>query len=173
MATRKSSNTDESKLHTKFLKKEPKMLNKEEIEQTLENYEKLVTRAQQVYNRLYTELYSKYGKHYYDMEPELFRGIESGYNMHVRLADVSENIDFGTSDDDRDGGYIGYCTFKKEFLYDDGALATYIKSETERHEEEQKRQREAAAKKRKQAAKKYEAAERALYEKLKAKYGDN
>ena len=148
------------------------MISKEEIEQTLENYEKLVTRAQHVYNRLYTELYTKYGKYHYDVEPELFRGDESGYDMHVKPADNSENIDFGTSDRDRDGDYIGYVTFKKEFLYNDEALAAYIKSETEIREEELKRQREDEAAKRKRDAEKKEAEERALYEKLKAKYGD-
>jgi len=148
------------------------MLNKEEVEQTLENYEKLVTRAQHVYNRLYTELYAKYGK-YYDMEREIFRGIDSGYDMHIKCADNPENIDFGTSDRDRDGDYIGYCTFKKEFIYDDGALTAYIKSETEEREEEQKRQREAEAAKRKREAEKKEAEERALYEKLKAKFEAN
>jgi len=148
------------------------MLSKEEVEQTLENYEKLVTRAQHVYNRLYTELYTKYGKYHYDMEHELFRGIDSGYDMHVKRADEPENIDFGTSDSDRDGDYIGYCMFKKEFLYNDEALAAYIKSETEIREEELKRQREDEAAKRKRDAEKKEAEERALYEKLKAKYGD-
>lgn len=153
--------------------KEPNMISKEEVDQTLEIYEKLVTRAQHVYNRLYTELYAKYSN-YYDMEPELFRGIESsGYTMHVKCADDSENIEFGTSDVDRYGNYIGYCSFKKEFLYNDEALTAYIKSETEKHEEELKRQREAAAEKRKRAEEKQEAAERELYEKLKAKYGDN
>ena len=152
--------------------KEPKMISKEEIDQTLETYEKLVTRAQHVYNRLYTELYSKYGRYNYDVEHELFRGIDSGYDMHVKLADNSENIDFGTSDHDRDGDYIGYVTFKKEFLYNDDALAAYIKSETETREEEEKRRRESEAAKRKRDAEKKEADERALYEKLKAKYGD-
>jgi hypothetical protein len=149
------------------------MISKEEVEQTLESYEKLVTRAQHVYNRLYTELYTKYGKYHYDMEHELFRGIESGYDMHIKRADEPENIGFGTSDSDRDGDYIGYCMFKKEFLYDDEALTAYIKSETEKNEEEQKRKREAEAEKHKRDAEKKEAEERALYEKLKAKYGDN
>lgn len=149
------------------------MVSKEEVEQTLENYEKLVTRAQHVYNRLYTELYTKYGKYHYDMEHELFRGIDSGYDMHVKRADEPENIGFGTSDSDRDGDYIGYCMFKKEFLYNDEALTAYIKSEIEKNEEEQKRKHEAEAEKRKCDAEKKEAEERALYEKLKAKYGDN
>lgn len=149
------------------------MISKEEVEQTLESYEKLVTRAQHVYNRLYTELYTKYGKYHYDMEHELFRGIESGYDMHIKRADEPENIGFGTSDSDRDGDYIGYCMFKKEFLYDDEALTAYIKSEIEKNEEEQKRKREAEAEKHKCDAEKKEAEERALYEKLKAKYGDN
>ena len=142
------------------------MLRKEEIDQTLENYEKIVTRAQHVYNRLYTELYTKYGgKYWSDAEPDLFRGIESGYDMHVKRSDKSEDIDFGTSDTDRGGDYIGYVTFKKEFLYNDEALAAYIKSETEKREEEAKR-------KRKRDVEKIEAEERALFEKLKAKYGD-
>lgn len=149
------------------------MISKEEVEQTLESYEKLVTRAQHVYNRLYTELYTKYGKYHYDMEHELFRGIESGYDMHIKRADEPENIGFGTSDSDRDGDYIGYCMFKKEFLYDDEALTAYIKSEIEKNEEEQKRKSEAEAEKHKRDAEKKEAEERALYEKLKAKYGDN
>lgn len=149
------------------------MISKEEVDQALENYEKLVTRAQHVYNRLYIELYTKYDKYYYDREPELFQGIESGYDMQVRRADKPENIEFGTSDHDRDGDYVGYCTFKKEFLYNDEALTAYIKSETEKCEEEQKRQRESEATKRKRDAEKKEAEERALYEKLKAKYGDN
>lgn len=149
------------------------MVTKEEIEQTLESYKKLVTRAQHVYNRLYTELYSKYGRNQYDAEPELFQGIESGYDLQVKPSDYPENIDFGTPDHDRDGDYIGFCTFKKEFLYDDEALAAYIKSEIEKHEEVQKRQRAAEAEKRKRAAEKKEAEERALYEKLKAKYESN
>ena len=149
------------------------MISKEEVEQTLESYEKLVTRAQHVYNRLYTELYTKYGKYHYDMEHELFRGIENGYDMHIKRADEPENIGFGTSDSDRDGDYIGYCMFKKEFLYDDEALTAYIKSEIEKNEEEQKRKRKAEAEKHKRDAEKKEAEERALYEKLKAKYGDN
>lgn len=149
------------------------MITKEEVEQTLDSYEKLVTRAQHVYNRLYTELYAKYGRNQYDMETELFQGIESGYDMHVKRADSPENIGFGTSDCDRDGDYIGFCMFKKEFLYDDEALTAYIKSEIEKHEEVQKRQRAAEAEKRKRAAEKKEAEERALYEKLKAKYEAN
>ena len=149
------------------------MISKEEVDQALENYEKLVTRAQHVYNRLYIELYTKYDKYYYDREPELFQGIESGYDMQVRRADKPENIEFGTSDHDRDGDYVGYCTFKKEFLYNDEALTAYIKSETEKCEEEQKRQRESEVAKLKRDAEKKEAEERALYEKLKAKYGDN
>lgn len=149
------------------------MISKEEVDQALENYEKLVTRAQHVYNRLYIELYTKYDKYYYDREPELFQGIESGYDMQVRRADKPDDIEFGTSDHDRDGDYVGYCTFKKEFLYNDEALTAYIKSETEKCEEEQKRQRESEVAKRKRDAEKKEAEERALYEKLKAKYGDN
>lgn len=148
------------------------MISKEEIDQTLESYDKIVTRAQHVYNRLYTELYTKYGKYHYDVDHELFRGIDSGYDMHIKRADDPEKIAFGTSDTDRDGDYIGYCAFKKEFLYNDEALTEYIKSETELREEEKKRQREAEAAKRKREAEKKEADERALYEKLKAKYGD-
>lgn len=150
------------------------MISKEEVDQTLENYEKLVTRAQHVYNRLYTELYSKYSDKYWnEAEPELFQGIESGYDMQVKRSDKLEDIDFGTSDHDRDNDYIGYCTFKKEFLYNDEALTAYIKSEIEKREEEDKRKREAEAAKRKRDAEKKEAEERALYEKLKVKYGDN
>lgn len=150
------------------------MISKEEVDQTLENYEKLVTRAQHVYNRLYTELYTKYsGKYWHEADPDLFRGIESGYDMHIKRSDKPEDIDFGTSDTDRGGDYIGYCTFKKEFLYNDEALTAYIKSETEKREEEEKRQREFEVAKRKRDAEKKEAEERALYEKLKAKYGDN
>lgn len=149
------------------------MISKEEVDQALESYEKLVTRAQHVYNRLYTELYIKYGRNQYDMEPELFQGIESGYDMQVKRSDKPEDIDFGTSDHDRDNDYIGYVTFKKEFLYNDEALTAYIKSETEKHEEVQKRQREFEAAKRKRDAEKKEAEERAEYERLKAKYGDN
>ena len=150
------------------------MISKEEVDQTLENYEKLVTRAQHVFNRLYTELYTKYSDKYWnEAEPELFQGIESGYDMHVKRSDKPEDIDFGTSDHDRDNDYIGYVTFKKEFLYNDEALTAYIKSETEKREEETKRQREYEANKRKRDAEKKEAAERAEYERLKAKYGDN
>lgn len=61
------------------------MISKEEVDQALENYEKLVTRAQHVFNRLYTELYTKYSDKYWDeAEPELFQGIESGYDMQVK-----------------------------------------------------------------------------------------
>ena len=150
------------------------MVTKEEIEQTLESYKKLVTRAQHVYNRLYTELYTKYGDKYWnEVDPELFQGIESGYDMQVKRSDKPEDIDFGTSDHDRDNDYIGYCTFKKEFLYNDEALTAYIKSEIEKREEEEKRKRESEAAKRKRDEEKKEAEEHALYEKLRAKYGDN
>ena len=150
------------------------MLSKEEVDQTLENYEKIVTRAQHVFNRLYKELYTKYSDKYWnEAEPDLFQGIESGYDMQVKRSDKPEDIDFGTSDTDRGGDYIGYVTFKREFLYNDEALTAYIKSEIEKREEEDKRKREAEAAKRKRDAEKKEAEERALFEKLKAKYGDN
>lgn len=44
------------------------MISKEEVDQALENYEKLVTRAQHVYNRLYTELYTKYSDKYWSQQ---------------------------------------------------------------------------------------------------------
>ncbi len=150
------------------------MLSKNDVDKTLEDYDKLVDRAQQVYNRLYTELYKKHAvPGFSDWScGQLFKGRDY-YNMHVRQTDRKPDyIDFGTDDTDRDGDYIGYTEFKKEFLYDDEALTKYIKEEDEKYEERARRQRERAAKERQLTKERLEAKERAEYERLKAKYGD-
>lgn len=150
------------------------MLSKADVDKTLEDYDKLVDRAQHVFNRLYTEYYKKYNiAGFSDWScGQLFRGRDN-FDMHVRQTERKPDyIDFGTSDTDRDGDYIGYTEFKKEFLYDDDALTKYIQEETAKREEELRRQRERAAHARKVAAEKEEAKERAEYERLKAKYGD-
>lgn len=146
------------------------MLTKEKVEQTFNDYGQLVSRAQEVYNRLHTELYTKFPNVYRPvMEPELFQG-DSRYTMHINRATNQELVSFGTDECDRSGDYIGYTEFKKEFLYDDDALSAYITSEIERHEEEAKRKREYDAARRKAEAEKKDADERALYERLKLKF---
>lgn len=150
------------------------MLTKNDVDKTLEDYDKLVDRAQHVYNRLYTELYKKHNvPGFSDWScGQLFRGRDN-YDMHVRQTDNKRDyVDFGTSDTDRDGDFIGYTEFKKEFLYDDEALTKYIKEEDEKYTEQARRQREREAKERQRMKEKKEAEERAEYERLKAKYGD-
>ena len=151
------------------------MITKEEIDKTFESYGKLITRAQHVYNRLYTELYKKYWNKIFSWsEAELFHADTAGYDLIVRPTEGKPDyIDFGTSDRDRDGDYIGYVEIKKEFLYNDNALTEYIKEETEKQEEQLRRKREYAAEQRKRAKEKQEAEERAEYERLKAKYGED
>ena len=147
------------------------MISKEEVDTILENYDKLVTRAQHVYNRLYTELYKKYNMR--EANSELFKAKESCYNMMVRIDEYdSSKIAFGSDEIDRDYDTIGFESFDKKFIYDDDALTEYIKTETEKAEENLRRQREYAENKRKNDLKKKEAKERAEYERLKAKYGD-
>ena len=145
------------------------MVTKEEVDNAFEVYERMITRAQHVYNRLYTELWKPY-----HVGPcgdcELFQAEMNGYDVKVRRGDKEDEIDFGTSDSDRYGDYIGYSTFKKEFLYNDEALTAYIESEKAKAEEKLQRERERAANARKKAAEKKEAEERATYERLKAKF---
>lgn len=97
------------------------MVTKEEIENVFEVYERMITRAQYVYNRLYTELWKPY-----HVGPcndcELFQAEMNGYDVKVRRGDKEDEIDFGTSDSDCYGDCVGYSTFKKEFLYNDEAL---------------------------------------------------
>lgn len=145
------------------------MVTKEEIENAFEVYERMITRAQYVYNRLYTELWKPY-----HVGPcndcELFQAEMNGYDVKVRRGDKEDEIDFGTSDSDCYGDCVGYSTFKKEFLYNDEALTAYIESEKAKAEERLQRERERAANARKKAAEKKEAEERAIYKRLKAKF---
>lgn len=149
------------------------MISENEIDTILENYGKLVSRAQHVYNRLYTELYQRYGNSIFSWsEAQLFHADTAGYDLIVRPTEGKPDyIDFGTPDRDRDGDYIGFVEIKKEFLYNDDALTTYIKEETEKQEENKRRERERDAERRKLAKEKEEEKERAEYERLKAKYG--
>lgn len=107
------------------------MVTKEEVDNTFEIYERMITRAQHVYNRLYTELWKPYHIGSCD-DHELFQAEMNGYDVKVRRGDKEDEIDFGTSGSDRYGDYIGYSTFKKEFLYNDEALTAYIESERQR-----------------------------------------
>lgn len=149
------------------------MISENEIDTILENYGKLVSRAQHVYNRLYTELYQRYGNSFFSWsEVRLFPADMGGYNLMVRPTEGKPDyIDFGTTDRDRDGDYIGFVEIKKEFLYNDDALTAYIKEEAEKLEENKRRERERAAECRKLAKEKEEEKERAEYERLKAKFG--
>lgn len=145
------------------------MVTKEEIENAFEVYERMITRAQYVYNRLYTELWKPYHVGLCD-DCELFQAEMNGYDVKVRRSDKEDEIDFGTSDSDCYGDCVGYSTFKKEFLYNDEALTAYIETEKAKAEEKLQRERERAANARKKAAEKKEAEERATYKRLKAKF---
>lgn len=147
------------------------MIGEDEISTIIENYDKLITRAQRVYNRLYTELYKKYNMP--KANPELYKAKESGYLLVVFIDEFDNSqIDFGTNENDRDNYPIGFVSFNKKFIYDDNALTEYIKTETEKVEENLRKQREFEENRRKKELEKKEAKERAEYERLKAKYGD-
>lgn len=67
------------------------MLTKEEVDNAFEVYERMITRAQHVYNRLYTELWKPYHIGPCD-DCELFQAEMNGYDVKVRRGDKEDRF---------------------------------------------------------------------------------